>query len=74
MRGFTETKQANHPVLGEAFYEYAIKQAKKTDDQTTTAKRFFHTPPYCFGERRKEHERRSHDDNQESVKSRLEEI
>ena len=61
MRGFTETKQANHPVLGEAFYEYAIKQAKKTDDQTTTAKRFFHTPPYCFGERRKEHERRSHD-------------
>lgn len=53
MRGFTETKQANHPVLGEAFYEYAIKQAKKTDDQTTTAKRFFHTPAYYFGERRR---------------------
>ena len=66
MRGFTETKQANHPVLGEAFYEYAIKQAKKTDDQTTTAKRFFHTPPYCFGERRHLYEKRIKEEIQEN--------
>lgn len=74
MRGFTETKQMQNPVLGEAFYQYAIKQARRTDDRTTTAKRFFHTPPYCVGERRKEYERRIHEQDSESLKHRLEEI
>ena len=56
MRGFTETKQMQNPVLGEAFYQYAIKQAKREDSRTVTARNIFHTPPYCIGERRKEYE------------------
>jgi hypothetical protein len=74
MRGFTETKQMQNPVLGEAFYQYAIKQAKREDSRTVTARKIFHTPPYCFGERRKEYERRIHEQDSESLKHRLEEI
>ncbi len=71
MRGFTETKQVQKPVLGEAFYQYAIKNGNKEDSMTVTARAIFHTPPYCFGERRKEYERAIHEKDIESLKHRL---
>lgn len=66
MRGFTETNQGITPIMGEAFYTYAIKQAKRTDDRTTMAKNVFHTPPYCIGERRHLYEKRIKEEIQES--------
>lgn len=63
MRGFTETKQAQIPVMGEAFYQYAIKNASREDVLTARARAIFHTPPYCFGERRHEYERQLLEEN-----------
>lgn len=63
MRGFTETKQMQNPVLGEAFYQYAIKNASREDSMTVTARAIFHTPAYCFGERRREYERKLLEEN-----------
>ncbi len=56
MRGFTETKQAQKPVMGEAFYQYAIKNASREDVLTARARAVFNTPAYYFGERRRKHE------------------
>ena len=53
MRGFRDTKQANTPVLGEVAYQNFIKVAKIKNDRTEDAKRWFKTPAYYFGERRR---------------------
>lgn len=53
MRGFRDTKQANNPVLGEVAYQNFIKVAKIKSDKTEDAKRWFKTPAYYFGERRR---------------------
>ena len=58
MRGFTDTKGAQRSVLGEPFYQYAIKGQRMNDIRTGMARIRFQTPAYCFGERRKEYERR----------------
>ena len=53
MRGFNNTKQANSPVLGEVAYQNFIKVAKIKSDKTEEAKKWFKTPAYYFGERRR---------------------
>lgn len=53
MRGFNNTKQANSPVLGEVAYQNYIKVAKIKSDKTEEAKKWFKTPAYYFGERRR---------------------
>lgn len=57
MRGFNNSNQANTPVMGEAFYSYAVKQGNRTDDRTLIAKEWFKRPAYWFGQRRREDER-----------------
>lgn len=52
MRGFSEYKQANQPVLGEKAYFTFIKNQQMKNKKTEDAKRWFNTPPYYFGERR----------------------
>lgn len=78
MRGFTDTKQPTKPSLGDATYNFFIKQAEKekeTGKKTEEAKQRYKTPPYCYGEarrryeeeqRRQEEERKQHEEEGEA--------
>lgn len=57
MRGFTHAKQADRPVLGEAAYSKFISDQNRENNKTENAARWYRTPAYCIGERRKEYER-----------------
>lgn len=54
MRGINDTGQAQSPVLGQAFYNFCETHSK--DSKAALARARFKTPPYCYGERRKEWE------------------
>lgn len=59
MRGFKDTKQPTKPSLGDATYNYFIKQAEKEKDRgkkTKAAKERYKTPAYCFGAARRIYE------------------
>lgn len=74
MRGFNDVNTGNKPVMGEAFYSFAVKQGNRKDATTLAAKNAFNRPAYCIGERRKEYERSELEKHKLSLKRRLEEI
>ena len=56
MRGFTDTKRAEKPVLGAAAYSKFITDQNRANYKTENATRWYRRPAYCIGERRKEYE------------------
>lgn len=55
MREFTQVK-ADNRGLSDGSYYFFEKQQKMINDKTETARRWFKTPAYCIGDRRKEFE------------------
>lgn len=61
-RGFTDRQSNTGSVLGERFFSMILKQQKQKNSKTEAAKRWFETPAYNIGKRRKTNDSRNKSD------------